>query len=894
MDRPGIAYNDTNGNTMYLPLEQVRVNAVIVDISAKITLIQLYGNPYNITTARCKYCFPVPANGALCAFSMRTSDGRNITGVVKAKDQATVEFEEAVRTGKFTGLVEYVTDDIFTIAIGSISPQTTVEVKLVYVMTLANNDNIDEIRFQIPMAIGERYGTPPLELASSEAPGTNTRVKFKIQIQTSGRIQGITSPSHPGAISETRYPTDLGRLSRRRSTINFRPRSFLDRDFVLIIHAEGLDLPRCFAELHRDPECREPDTIAMELTIVPKFNLPPIGSQEYIFVIDRSGSMTGERINMAKQTIDILLHMLPVKGTLFNIFSFGSHVDGLWMQSGTYSQKNLDLATKHVNTMEADYGGTEICKAVEHVLSSCTTSMPSAIFILTDGEAHDVDETCRVVQLAVQGAPTGGPLRVFTLGIGNTVSSAMCEGIARAGNGVCIFAIDSESILGKCARLFRAGRTPFLKNVTVDWGIPAEYLSQPLAVNYSHHPSTPTGMAGQLPAIQQVPTHINDIHAGHRVKISAILSLRKSRVPKAVTLRGELDEGEAFNLAVPIMAIQLRDGGPTSLPWVHTLVAWQLIQDYEKNTAPLPQATAISEITTHKATIIYLGEKYQLASQHTSFVAIDEGLEDSRSSRATMPENFPHSRSPSPGVWDGEGAGENIISRNSALHNLHSGLHSIFQALVAGISGFGLNNILDLGQKVPGIMPGSSLASHLSSGDGDDSDSYESARTFSTLSSLEESDGWSNWSLPASPHLGPQIIPDEPERTHGSSPQVVTARLAPEEARLLLPRKPLPTFPPLPSPITPEITNLLKLQTFDGSFTLRELRNVVGNEAVEANNLNVDDKVWATALLVAFVRKQMGKQKELLGDLTIKAMEFLQANCLGVLEVLRRAEAALA
>jgi hypothetical protein len=210
-------------------------------------------------------------------------------------------------------------------------------------MSLANDDNPDQVRFQLPMSIGERYGTPPPELMSTFAPDAQTRVKITVQLQTSGRIQDIASPSHPNDISETRYPTNLGRPSRRRSTVKFQPRSFLDRDFVLIIHAEGLDSPRCFAELYQDPENRE-HTIAMQLTIIPKFDLPPINVQEYIFVVDRSGSMHGGRIKMAKRTLNILLRMLPAKGASFNIFSFGSHVDGIWGQSSPYTQESLNVA----------------------------------------------------------------------------------------------------------------------------------------------------------------------------------------------------------------------------------------------------------------------------------------------------------------------------------------------------------------------------------------------------------------------------------------------------------------------------------------------------------------------------------------------------------------------
>jgi hypothetical protein len=168
-------------------------------------------------------------------------------------------------------------------------------------MTLDNADSTDEIRFQLPMCVGERYGPPLAGLDGADAPSSSTRIRITTQIQTSGRIRAITSPSHAAEIKETKYPTHLDRPSRRRSTVSYRSLTFLDRDFVLLVQADDLDTPRCFAELRRDPTGKHSDTVALEFTIVPNFKLPPIARQEYIFVIDRSGSMSGARISTAKR-----------------------------------------------------------------------------------------------------------------------------------------------------------------------------------------------------------------------------------------------------------------------------------------------------------------------------------------------------------------------------------------------------------------------------------------------------------------------------------------------------------------------------------------------------------------------------------------------------------------
>ena len=45
--------------------------------------------------------------------------------------------------------------------------------------------------------------------------------------------------------------------------------------------------------------------------------------QDYIFLIDRSGSMKGSPIELAVGALKLFLHSLPI-GSKFNVVSFGS------------------------------------------------------------------------------------------------------------------------------------------------------------------------------------------------------------------------------------------------------------------------------------------------------------------------------------------------------------------------------------------------------------------------------------------------------------------------------------------------------------------------------------------------------------------------------------------
>ncbi|KAJ3761555.1 von Willebrand factor type A domain-containing protein [Lentinula raphanica] len=863
-----------NGDLVRLPLEAVRASCLIIDISARVTLTQSFYNPSQHATSQAVYHFPVPASAAICAFEMRLGNGRVIKGISKDNKTAEEEFEKAVREGRQTSLLKWVTDDIFTISIGSIPANQTVETKLVFVMDLMN-ESTDQIRFMLPMHVGERYGELPPELIDSSQASSKTRVRITIDIQTSGRILDVDSPSHPGEITSTQYPTHLNRPSRRRMTVKYRSSAYLVRDFILIIEAEKLDTPRCFAELEGDPD--RSASLALQLAIVPKFNLVSNRPQEYIFVVDRSGSMGNQRIETAKRTLGVLLRMLPKNQSYFNIISFGSHTDRLWNDSQTYTQHTLDIATSAVERMDANYGGTEILNAMRNVLSSRRPDIATAIFLLTDGEVNQIDDTTRLVKNATDSSSTSAPLRVYVLGIGEEVSTAMCEGIARAGNGVCLFAHQAESIDLKCFRLLRAGRTPFVKDVTIDWGLPEEYIaSGSNSVSFSTSSSSQwTKRLRPFPILQQAPTHINDIHAGVRLVVYAILRLKRVLVPEQVVLRGTLDEtGEPFEWRVPIRGVQLTNVEP-GLPTIHTMAAWRFIQEHDMGRAPLPSylptpgmIPTVEEL--HQAAIIRLGETYQLASRYTSFVAVDSGKDTSRGRQrrndfGSWAAGFEPDRSSNPPP---------TVSGN-AIASSSSTLSTFYAELLAGLGAlFAPSN---MNSAMPGEWPENPSVAPPSQ-DGDIEDGYqssESARTFTTVSSLL---GWnSDWSEPSSDDEGSEpSSPISQEMQGQPAPQFIPIRFAPPH----LQPPPVPPRPHSPSPppsMSPAVFNLVKEQQSDGSYVLDDnLRLLVGERAFdEAARRGLDNKAWATALSVAYIQMQLGHQRELLDDLVYKSLEFL-------------------
>ena len=207
-------------------------------------------------------------------------------------------------------------------------------------MDLMNYDFLsNKVQLLLPLALANRYGALPEQLEGATGNTRRIRLRITVEIQMSGQIQTITSPSHQGLFLEE-YTTHYGRPSRRRMTAKLFSTTFLDRDFELVIGASELERSRCFVE--KDP--RLPGTIALQLMMIPHFDLPPIPEQEYLFLVDKSFSMEGERIEIARQCMALLLRCLPGDNTVFNIFQFSATQAQLWPQSKAYDDASLHEA----------------------------------------------------------------------------------------------------------------------------------------------------------------------------------------------------------------------------------------------------------------------------------------------------------------------------------------------------------------------------------------------------------------------------------------------------------------------------------------------------------------------------------------------------------------------
>lgn len=648
------------------PLVQSRCNYNVIDVYSIAEVVQDYQSTAPINRD-VDYVFPLPPSAAVCSFKAVIDDKRTIKGIVKEKGEAKRDFDKAVAQGKTAGLLQQEHADVFRVSLGNIKPNTKISVHISFVSIVPHDGSSQTaLRITMPTSIAPRYGVAPTNIPWAR--NSSNRFELTVAIQMNKPVTSVSSPSHPIGLTLGCNQKELtGDYEPSKAFVHLADAAFLDKDIVIVVSAQGLDGPRCSVERWLKSDGAEETTDAYALTLVPKFDLPALPRQEYIFLVDRSGSMGGGRINSVKAALQILLRSLPSRNTTFNIVSFGSHHTSLWPTSQPYSAEAMETASKHVDEFSANYGGTEMRAAIEYAFQSradfknwhmidSKEKVPTSVFVLTDGEAWDLEGLVDCVSKNCTASKDNGSLlRTFVLGVGNEVSTAMCDGIARAGRGTAVYVATGEKPDAKLMGLLKAARGGVIDDLAIEWtpetkdneSMDDEFEvvdtpepkkdiapspQAPLSLFDDMHVDKPVELGAQKsivnlappPRIQQAPKSGKlpiPLYPGFRCSIFAIIKQNSNPGPYSphIKITGKV-LGRDVVFQVPVSPVSVDNSALAGVEGgrlLHTLAAKQLIQAFED----------LAKTPENKAEIERLGKRYSLASSVTSFIAIDEEKE---------------------------------------------------------------------------------------------------------------------------------------------------------------------------------------------------------------------------------------------------------------------------
>lgn len=630
-----------------LPLRASSATTRIDALLATTTITQRFTN-HTDSHLELTYTFPLPTRASVTDLTARLGDSL-ITGLLKERTAARADYATALANSQSAALLEQDRSDAFTISIGNLAPKSDAVITLTIVGPLATEDN--EATFRFPLVLAPRYVTgsptdsdpsgaglssdtdlvpdaarlnPPRLLATDPRPDLD----FAVVINEPRLTPDMVSFSRPMTITRTR-PGQL--------TLTLDPHQRLDSDLIVRF---TLPARRAFSGLYlldapaktkttkssksvkpaksaKAPAPTAPvtsGTFALTMTAPASVHQTP---RDLVFVLDRSGSMSGWKITAARRAIARLIDSLSTNDR-FALIGFDDRMDlfspdtlainhpstsGPSFQMGSNAMR--DLASSTSSKLDffpaTDYnrfravtwlsalsarGGTEMAAPLAlatRALSTTPATKDPVLVLVTDGqiagEAHLLE--------------TLSPLRARTsfciVGIDQSPNNSLLNRLAGSGAGLLSLVESEDRLDHALVSLRRRLTAPDLLDVTVssnDFELELDSV-------------TPSGAC--------------DLYSGVPVTLSGRFSSLTTPTPR-ITLTALTPDGETFSTTV--------DLEPTENHAVSTLWARARISDLED-----AYDTRSDDLETLRAKILNLSLGYKVLSRFSAFVAVDESTQ---------------------------------------------------------------------------------------------------------------------------------------------------------------------------------------------------------------------------------------------------------------------------
>jgi len=179
------------------------------------------------------------------------------------------------------------------------------------------------------------------------------------------------------------------------------------------------------------------------ITLSPPAVRPRAVPRDLTFVIDVSGSMSGQKIEQARAAGKQILRTLSPMDR-FRLIDFSSDVRTFRNDFSTATRENIGAAERYLDQLDAE-GSTNIAGALDEALSAPVQAgrLPIVLF-LTDGQPTVGERDASVIAANV--AKQRGSRRLFTVGVGADLNVSLIEQLALEGRGTASFVRPEESV----------------------------------------------------------------------------------------------------------------------------------------------------------------------------------------------------------------------------------------------------------------------------------------------------------------------------------------------------------------------------------------------------------------------------------------------------------------
>lgn len=575
-----------NNEVDALPLKSTNVNTTIVGSIADVTVRQVYVNNGK-SPIEAIYTFPMSTKAAVYGMQM-TIGKRIVRAQIEEKQKARKDYEKAKSEGKRASLLEQSRPNVFTMNVSNIMVGDTIMVELNYTELLVPEKGV--YSFVYPTVVGPRYASKNEKNIDDfvSTPYTHEGVAptytfdYVLSINSGVPIQDVTCGTHK---------MDVSMHGLNKAVLHLDPSELNggNRDVVVKYSLQGNAIESGVL-LYEGKDENFFLTMVQPPQKIAKADIPP---REYVFIVDVSGSMWGFPMEITKRLMqNLIVNLKPTDK--FNVVLFSSNSAVLSPQSVDATQENMKKALDFIKGGN-NWSGTEVLDALKtaYDLPQADDDMARTFVIATDGFVTVEKECFEMIR------KNNDKANFFAFGIGSSVNRYLIEGMAFAGNGEPMIVTNEKDAAAQAERFRSYINTPVLTHIKFKTNGFNAYDIEPMTVPdmmserpimiFGKYKGTPSG--------------------------SITLSGKVGRKPYKQTFDLSKATADSSNSALRYL-------------WARERIKYL---DYQVENQDDASAKKILE----------LGLKYNLMTNYTSFVAIDEEIVNKDGKQVSVKQAIP-------------------------------------------------------------------------------------------------------------------------------------------------------------------------------------------------------------------------------------------------------------
>jgi len=363
------------------------------------------------------WSMPLPREAALCELSFEIA-GKRVVGEVVEVERAREIYEAERNDGQDAGLAEKKNFRYYQVSLARVAAGSRVEAHVVYIQSLDIESGVG--RYLYPLTEGGTEEGMDRGFWTMEKKTTG-RLQFNVTLKTAFGVDGLHCPSHPA------FRATPGNEGDGWTGSVELPKANLDRDFVLFYRLRN-DLPaRVELMTHRAKDSGEGTFMAV---VTPGQDLAPIKTgRDWVFVLDLSGSMKGEKLRMMTRSVADAIGGLAT-GDRFKVLVFNDRPNVLtksWIAARSREASNIG---KHALRLRAK-GGTALYPALDAAYGLADADRPTAIVLISDGAANIGPTQTREFRTLAE----SHDIRLFAFAVGNSANWPLLRDLAETTGG---------------------------------------------------------------------------------------------------------------------------------------------------------------------------------------------------------------------------------------------------------------------------------------------------------------------------------------------------------------------------------------------------------------------------------------------------------------------------